>query len=336
MTKDKIFVKIMVMSDYKLSIIIPVFNEEENILRLCSQLENILVICSKEIIFVNDGSIDSTQTLLEQAHQKNPELKIIKFARNFGHQAAVTAGLVYSSGDCVVVMDGDGQDPPEMIEKFLREWENGYNVVYAVRKTRKENIFKKAAYLFFYRLLAMLSPFPIPLDSGDFCLMDRRVVNALVAFPERNRFVRGIRAWVGLKQIGLPYERPARTAGKPKYNLVKLVKLALDGLFSFSVSPLRVAGSVGLFFSLLSFLGGAFTICQRVFHWTILGQPIAIGFATIVCSILFIGGIQLIFLSILGEYLGRVFEEVKLRPLYFIDKKVGSLNPNPLSQIKEL
>jgi dolichol-phosphate mannosyltransferase len=224
-----------------------------------------------------------------------------------------------------VVIDADLQDPPEEIARLLAKWEEGFDVVYAIRQKRKEGPMKRFCYWAFYRLMARLVAFDIPLDSGDFCLMSRRVVNTLNAMPERNRFVRGLRAWVGFRQIGLPYDRAARNAGTPKYGLFKLLKLAMDGLFAFSAAPLRLATYLGLWVSAFAFLGAVFTLVQKVFatQFSKIGLSPQPGFPTIVIAILFIGGVQLICLGILGEYIGRIYDEVKSRPGWIIRDSAG-------------
>jgi len=215
-----------------------------------------------EIICVDDGSHDDTWKLLKQQHAADPRWRGLSFARNFGHQTAVSAGLHYATGDAVVVIDADLQDPPEELGRFFEKWRQGYDVVYAIRQNRKEGVFKKICYWSFYRLMAGIASFDVPLDSGDFCLMNRRVVDIIKQMPERNRFVRGLRAWAGFKQIGLAYERPARAAGETKYGFRKLLKLAWDGLFSFSTVPLILGSYLGLFISTIAALGAVFTLAQ--------------------------------------------------------------------------
>src|SRR3989338_1555113 len=214
----------------KYSAIVPVFNEEENLHVLYVRVKGVLKKLGgdHEIILVNDGSYDSTLLLLKKLNDKDKTVKVINFSRNFGHQIAVSAGLKYSSGDYIAILDGDLQDPPEILPKFFKKLDDGYDAVYAIRKNRKENVFKKAAYSLFYRFLKKIASIDIPLDSGDFCVMNKKVVDAINTLPERNRFVRGLRSWVGYKQIGLAYERNPRYAGKSKYNMSKLMKLAFD------------------------------------------------------------------------------------------------------------
>jgi len=311
----------------KISIIVPCFNEEAVLPELFGRLAAVAATWGMdyEILCVDDGSRDRTWELLKAQNQKDARWRCLSFARNFGHQTAVSAGLFYASGDVVVVIDADLEDPPEEISRLLEKWREGYDVVYAIRQKRKEGLFKRACYWAFYRIMARLVAFEIPLDSGDFCLINRRVVDTINAMPERNRFVRGLRAWSGFRQTGVAYERAARFAGTPKYNFSKLVKLAMDGLFSFSTVPLRAATYLGLGVSALAFFGIVFTLAQKIFaaQFTRIGLAPAPGFPTIVISILFLGGVQLICLGILGEYIGRIYEEVKGRPLWILRDSAG-------------
>lgn len=307
------------MKDIIYSIVIPVYNEEENLLELYHRLKKVLVNLDElyEIIFVNDGSMDRTRDIIYELRNSDPNIKLISFSRNFGHQTSVSAGLDFASGHATIMMDGDLQDPPEIIPRLIEKWQEGYKVVYALRKKRKEGLFKRFAYSTFYRLLKKISYIDIPLDSGDFSLIDRKVVDLLIKMPERNKFIRGLRAWVGFQQIGIEYERDKRYAGEPKYSLNKLLNLALDGLISFSYAPLKLATSFGFVVSGFAFFGAIFTFIQRITIGTI---P---GFATTVISILFLGGIQLMTIGILGEYIGRIYDEVKQRPLYIVEEIIG-------------
>ncbi len=297
----------------ELSVVIPAYNEEENLPALYQRLTATLdaLNLDYEIIFVNDGSQDRTLALLRDLAASDPRVVAVDLARNFGHQVAISAGLDHSRGAAVIIMDADLQDPPEVLPQFIARWREGYDVVYAIREQRKEGPLKRAAYALFYRLLKRIAHIDIPLDAGDFCIMDRRVVDLLNGMPERNRFVRGIRTWIGLNQTGLAYERHARHAGKPKYTFKKLIYLALDGLISFSFVPLRMISLAGLTVSFLSIL---IAIAYTIQKLTIgLSPP---GFATLVVAIFFLAGIQLITIGVIGEYVGRIFEEVKARPLY--------------------
>jgi len=301
----------------ELSVVIPVFNEEENVTVLHSRLTTVLeeTHIDYEIIFVDDGSNDDSLNQLQNLSVKDKRVSVVELARNFGHQTAITAGLDYAQGKAVIVIDGDLQDPPEALPQFIAKWRQGYDVVYGIRERRKENWLKRIAYAGFYRLLRRVSNIEIPLDSGDFCIMDRRVVDLLRGMPERNRFIRGIRSWVGLNQVGLPIERHARIAGKPKYTFRRLMLLALDGLVSFSYLPLRIITILGFSISLLSIFAAVFYAIKRLM--TGLGPP---GFATLVVAVFFLAGVQLITMGVIGEYVGRIFEEVKQRPLYIVRK----------------
>ncbi len=310
-----------------LSIVIPCFNEQEVLPALFRRLQAAAPSWEAdwEIICVDDGSHDNTWELLLAQSRVDPRWKALRFARNFGHQTAVSAGLFHAAGRAVVVMDADLQDPPEELSRFLAKWREGYEVVYAVRTKRKEGPAKRLCYWAFYRLLASVVDRPIPLDSGDFCVMDHKVVEVLRTMPERNRFVRGLRAWAGFRQIGVAYERQARAAGEVKYTFRRLLRLGLDGVFSFSTAPLHVATYLGLSVSLLALGGVVFTLLQRIFHtfFATIGLAPVPGFATIVISILFLGGVQLICIGILGEYLGRIYDEVKRRPAWVIAEGAG-------------
>jgi dolichol-phosphate mannosyltransferase len=298
-----------------LSLVIPVCNEQENLDELYARLVRVLNQTEPdyELIFVDDGSRDRSLEILTRMAQSDARVSVITFARNFGHQAAISAGLDQARGNAVIVMDADLQDPPEVLGQFIAKWREGNDVVYAIREQRKEGWFKRTSYAAFYRLLQRVASIEIPLDAGDFCIMDRRVVDLLVSMPERNRFVRGIRSWVGLNQVGLRYERGARHGGETKYSYGKLVTLALDGLVSFSFVPLRIISMIGICVSILSILLAIIYTIQKVF-WG-LSPP---GFPTTIVAIFFLAGIQLITIGVIGEYVGRIFEEVKRRPLYVV------------------
>jgi len=311
----------------KISIIVPCYNEEAVLPELFQRLRPAAEAWGMEyeVVCVDDGSRDRTWELLKEQNRKDDRWRCLSFARNFGHQTAVSAGLYHSSGDVVAVMDADLQDPPEELGRFLEKWKEGYDVVYAIRQKRKEGGVKRLGYWFFYRLISRLVAFEVPLDSGDFCLMSRRVVDVINAMPERSRYVRGLRAWTGFRQAGVAFERAVRAAGKPKYNFRSLVKLAMDGVFSFSAVPLRMATYLGLCVSGFAFFGTVITFIQRIFAQQLVKFGLAPppGFPTIVISILFLGGVQLICLGILGEYIGRIYDEVKGRPPWVICERVG-------------
>lgn len=311
----------------ELSVVIPVYNEEENLPALHTRLTSVLqaTALDYEIVFVDDGSRDASVALLKQQAADDQRVVVVELARNFGHQVAISAGLDHARGNGVIVMDADLQDPPEVLPQFIAQWQAGHDVVYAIREQRKEGWFKRATYAAFYRLLQRVANIEIPLDAGDFCIMDRRVVDLLTSMPERNRFVRGIRSWVGLDQIGLAYERQARHAGKPKYTFTRLLYLALDGLVSFSYIPLRLITLLGFAISLLSIVLAVFYTIKKLLYG--LNPP---GFATIVVSIFFLAGMQLIMTGVIGEYVGRIFEEVKRRPLYIV-RRVTTGQPTCVS-----
>ncbi len=300
-----------------LSVIVPLYNEEEIVAKTFAVLERELADIEHELIFVNDGSTDRTREILESLLPATPQNRLISFSRNFGHQAAFSAGLRHARGRAVVIIDGDLQDPPALIRDMLKKWEEGYQVVYAQRKKRKgETFFKKVSAHAFYKILHALTSIDIPMDTGDFRLMDRAVVDQLNALPERNRFLRGLVCWVGFKRTGILYERKERVAGKSKYPLRKMLRLAMDGITSFSTTPLKI-----------SFLTGtiATTVAFGLFVWSVLEKflnPVTTvpGWASLMTAIVFFGGIQLMSIGILGEYIGRIYEEVKQRPLYIEDK----------------
>lgn len=302
------------------SIVVPVYNEQETIPALYERVKKVIDTLdgSCEVVVVDDGSADGSLDLLKAMHRKDPRFKIVSFSRNFGHQVAISAGIDHAEGDAVMIIDGDLQDPPEVLPHFIEKWKEGYDVVYAVRTKRKENIFKRAAYAIFYRLLKRLSYLDIPLDSGDFCLLDKRVVQTMRKLPERLRFVRGLRTWVGFRQVGLPYERERRFAGSPKYTFTKLLGLAYDGIFSISTTPLRLAVYSGFGLAALAFIGGLLVIYDKLVY----GIAI-VGWASTIVIITFLGGVTLSTLGMIGEYVSRIYEEVKSRPLYVVKEKLG-------------
>jgi dolichol-phosphate mannosyltransferase len=311
----------------ELSLVIPCCNESEVVPLLKTRLLQCLpeLGISWEVIFVDDGSSDSTFAQLSALHREEPRFKVVSFSRNFGHQAAISAGLTCAAGRVVGVMDADLQDPPELFAKCLEKLRDGYDVVYAVRSKRKENVVRRAVYAGFYRLLRLLSDTDIPVDSGDFCLMNRRVVEALKQMPERNIFLRGLRAWTGFRQIGLKYERDARAAGKTKYPLRKLIRLGMDGIISFSTLPLRLAIYLGFAAMSLSVFLGLFTLLWRIFGFRFMGHNAAElpGWATLACGLFFFAGLQLLILGCIGEYLGRIYIEIKQRPRWIIRDALG-------------
>jgi dolichol-phosphate mannosyltransferase len=299
-----------------LSVVVPLYNEEDTVGELRQRLGAVLesVQPDYEVVLVNDGSQDGTAEALRAIAAPGSRWRAIHFSRNFGHQAAVAAGLRYATGRAVVVMDADLQDPPELLDTMLARWRDGYEVVYAQRTSReRESAAKRGLAWLYYRILRALSPVEIPSDTGDFCLMDRRVVDQLVALPERNRYIRGLRAWVGFRQTSVPFERAARFAGAPKYNFRKSLALGINGIISFSKAPLRLAIWLGLVVSLTSFILGIYFIIEKL--TTNLDVR---GWASTVVIILFLGGVQLLTIGIIGEYLSRIYDEVKQRPLYVV------------------
>ena len=316
-----------------LSVVIPCYNEESVLGALFERMTAAAATWNLdyEVICVDDGSSDRTWELLRQQHERDPRWRCLTLARNFGHQTAVSAGMYHATGDALVIIDADLQDPPEEIARMLAKWREGYQVVFGIRATRNDPPLKSLLAWAFYRLIARLVSFRIPVDAGDFCLLDRCVVNVMNAMPERGKYLRGLRAWSGFRQIGLPFERHARAAGAPHYTLKKSLRLALNGVVSFSSMPLRVASVVGWWVSGFALLGVLFTVLQRVFSdwFGAIGWAPAPGFATIVTSILFLGGVQLICLGIIGEYLARIYEEVKGRPQWIVRDAAGFDRPPP-------
>jgi dolichol-phosphate mannosyltransferase len=303
------------------SLVIPVWNEEAVLPVLYVRVVEVMEGTgdSWEAIFVNDGSRDRTLPLLLDLHERDPRIKVLNFSRNFGHQVAITAGFDYADGDAVIVMDADMQDPPEVVLQLIEKWREGYDVVYAVRTKREgESWFKLWTASLFYRLIRSIADIDIPLDAGDFRLMDRRVVLAMRQLREKNRFMRGLSSWVGYKQIAVEYARAARYAGETKYPIRKMLKLAINAITSFSHVPLQLATYAGFILAGISLVGILVTIIMRLS-----GSSAFLGQATTLVSVLFLGGIQLIFLGIIGEYLGRIYDEVKNRPLYIVADDYG-------------
>ncbi len=309
-----------------ISVVVPCYNEAAILEELYSRLT---AACESwgtdwEVVVVDDGSSDGSLALLREFARRDPRWRYLSLSRNFGHQTALSAGIDAARGFGVVCIDADLQDPPEEIARLIEKWHQGYDVVYAVRRKRKESLPKRAAYWLFYRTMKYLAELDdMPLDAGDFCIMSRRVVEVIKASPEQNRFVRGLRAWAGFRQIGIEYERPARAGGEPKYTFKKLLNLALDGLCSFSGKPLRLAAKVGFLISTLAMAGIAFAFVQRLIPapFEALGLPFVPGYASTIIAILFLGGLQLIFLGVIGSYLYRVFEEVKSRPGWVVKEE---------------
>jgi len=310
------------------SIVVPIFNERESLPELYRRVNETMTSTGEtwELILVDDGSRDGSTEIIRDFGKQDPHVRPIIFARNFGHQIAITAGLDYSQGRAVVVMDADLQDPPEVVLELIAKWREGYQVAYAVRAEREgETWFKKTTASLFYRIIYRITDVKIPLDTGDFRLMDRKVVEVLKKMRERHRFPRGMVAWVGFRQAPVPYRRAARFAGETKYPFKKMVKLALDAVTSFSYFPLQVASYIGFLAAGISIIAIPFVIVMRLFgHEAFLGQ------ATTLLAVLFLGGVQLICVGVLGEYIGRIYDEVKARPLYIVSEGPQDTNSDQI------
>jgi polyisoprenyl-phosphate glycosyltransferase len=303
------------------SVVVPCFNEEDGLRETNGRLLVVLegVSPNFEIVYVDDGSTDSTPNLLREMQIVDPRIRAIRLSRNFGHQVAITAGLEHTRGDAVVIIDGDLQDPPDVIREFVQKWMEGYDVVYGVRTEREgETAFKRGTAKLFYRLISHLSETAIPLDAGDFRLMDRGVVDALLAMPERDRFVRGMVSWLGFSQIAVPYRRAPRFAGNTKFSLFKMMRFAMDGIVSFSILPLRLATWIGFAASGIALIEIVIALYDRFFT-----HGLVRGWTSTIIAIWFVGGVQLICMGIIGEYVGRIYGESKRRPLYVVRERMG-------------
>lgn len=307
----------------KISVVVPMYFEEEVANECYNRTKktlNTLENYEYEIIFVNDGSKDQTLAILENIAKNDNNVKILSFSRNFGHQAAVTAGLKYTTGDVVAIMDADLQDPPEVIVEMIKLWEQGNEVIYAKRKSREgESKFKLFTAKMFYKVLNGLSDVEIPKDTGDFRLADRKVIDVINSLPEHNKFLRGLFSWVGFKQIPIEYERKERFAGKTKYPLKKMLKLASDGITSFSTKPLKILGALGLISVIASIIILIYALISYIFN---LNQLTA-GWTSIMVTVTFLGGMQLLSIWLISEYIGKIYDESKGRPEYIIDKKIN-------------
>ena len=308
------------------SLVIPIYNEEENITEMYRRSHNVMeqLDGDAELILIDDGSRDRSLNMMRELHHHDHRVHYLSLARNFGHQIAVTAGLNFVQGKCIIVMDADLQDPPELILSMIDKWHQGYQVVYAQRISRQqESLLKRLTAYLFYRILRRLAKVDIPVDTGDFCLMDRQVVDILNAMPERNRYIRGLRAWVGFRQTSVLFERSPRFAGDVKYTFGKSLSLAIDGIISFSIVPLRLATYLGLLSAAIALI-----MILLVLYWRIF-TPVShlIGYTLITISMFFLGSVQLICIGILGEYIGRIYEEVKGRPLYTL-RETGGFTKN--------
>lgn len=308
----------------KISAVIPMYYEQEVANKCYERLKKVFDEISKkydyEIIFINDGSKDNTLKILREIAMSDENVKVLSFSRNFGHQAAVSAGLKYAQGDAILIMDADLQDPPELLPDMIEKWEAGYEVIYGKRKRRKgESIFKLLTAKTFYMTLNKLSDIEIPKDTGDFRLVDKKVVEAINSLPEHNKFLRGLFSWVGFEQYPYEYERQERVAGKTKYPFKKMVKLASDGITSFSTKPLKLVGKLGIFSVIISVLILLYAIISFIFKLNNLTP----GWTSIMCTMTFMGGIILISVYMLGEYISRIYDEVKNRPEYIIKDKIN-------------
>lgn len=308
----------------KISLVIPMYYEEEVAYkcyeRVSNVLKNINYKYDYEIIFINDGSKDKTLEILEKIAEEDKKVKIISFSRNFGHQAAVTAGLKEVNGDAIIIIDADLQDPPELIPEMMELWEQGNEVIYGKRKKRKgESTFKLLSAKIFYQTLNALSDVEIPKDTGDFRLVDRKVVDVINSLPEHNKFLRGLFSWVGFKQKAYEYERQERVAGKTKYPLKKMLKLASDGIISFSTKPLKIVGALGITSIIISII----ILIYALISYALKLNHLSAGWTSIMVTVTFFAGVQLLSLWIMSEYIGRIYDEAKERPQYIIDKKIN-------------
>ena len=304
------------------SVIVPMYNEEEvlaeTVHRLRQALEATKVVW--EVILVNDGSRDKTGALLREVCSQDPRFRLVDFSRNFGHQVAITAGMDYAGGQCMIIIDGDLQDPPELIPDMMAKWREGYDIVYGKRTSREgDSAFKKLTAKVFYRLLRAVTDVEIPVDTGDFRLIDRKVAETLKQVPERNRYVRGLMAWIGFRQTALEFERAERFAGTTKYPLSKMLKLAADGILSFSFKPLKIATVLGSLISAGSFLYLFVVLLQRLFR----PDSVTSGWSSLIAVTLLLNGLTLLILGIMGAYIGRIYDEVKNRPLYIVRDAVN-------------
>jgi dolichol-phosphate mannosyltransferase len=304
----------------RLSVVVPIKDEIDTLPELTRRLSDVLTgeLSDSEIVFVDDGSADGSARWIADRHGDDPRVKLVRLSRNFGHQAAVTAGLAHTSGRAVVLMDGDLQDPPELIPALIEKWREGNEIVHTVKIRRQESWPRRIAFRVFYRMIRSVSETDLPLQAGLFSLLDRRVVDELERMPERNRYLAGLRAWVGFRQTALEYERDARWSGTPRVSVARLFRLAFDGIFSFSNLPLRLATMLGLVVSLAAFLLMATILYLRLFT-----DRAILGWASLMTSTLFLGGVILVTIGIIGEYTGRIYDEVKRRPLYVVAERVG-------------
>jgi dolichol-phosphate mannosyltransferase len=313
--------------------VVPIKDEIDTLPELTRRLSDVLTgeLSDSEIVFVDDGSADGSARWIADRHGDDPRVKLVRLSRNFGHQAAVTAGLAHTSGRAVVLMDGDLQDPPELIPALIEKWREGNEIVHTVKIRRQESWPRRIAFRVFYRMIRSVSETDLPLQAGLFSLLDRRVVDELERMPERNRYLAGLRAWVGFRQTALEYERDARWSGTPRVSVARLFRLAFDGIFSFSNLPLRLATMLGLVVSLAAFLLMATILYLRLFT-----DRAILGWASLMTSTLFLGGVILVTIGIIGEYTGRIYDEVKRRPLYVVAERVGLAGDAPEPEDRRL
>jgi len=304
----------------EISVVVPMYNEEGNLVPLLAELVPVLEsVGTYEVVFIDDCSTDRSRAVVLEQRALNPNVKLVELARNFGHQGALSAGFDHATGNAVVLMDADLQDPPSVLPEMIERWRAGYEVVYAVREKRKEGPVLRASFFLFYRILQRISEIDLPLDSGDFCLMDRKVVDAIRNLPESNRFLRGLRGWVGFRQVGVTYDRPARLTGETKYSIRSRVRLAIDGLLSFSDVPLRLASFAGF----LTTMAAVAYLLIAVGTYLVGGEVVK-GWTSIIFVQLILGGVQLMILGVAGEYVSRIYQESKRRPPYVLRTTHGA------------
>jgi len=314
-----------------ISIVVPVYNEEPIIRRLHEEVIAAMAITDLtwQVIYVDDGSQDGSLELLLKVQQEDPRVSVLELSRNWGHQAALTAGLAHAKGDAVVLMDGDLQDPPRVIPDLIAAWQNGAQVAIAQRRTRAERGPRRWLFGLFYRVLGFISDYPIPLNAGIFGLLDRQAVDSINNLTETNRYLPGLRAWVGFRTAVISYDRADRAGGEPKQNFWRLLRYALDAIFSFSYKPLRLSLFVGLILSAFAMIYGSALVLSRLLGIGMFGLPVVHGYTTTIVAILLLGGVQLMSVGILGEYIGRIYDEVKQRPLYVIQDTIGFGDDRP-------
>lgn len=303
-----------------ISLVVPFYNEQDGIALFFEKITQILKAITRdyEIICINDGSTDQTLAILKKQHKKDKRIKILNFSRNFGKEAALTAGITFATLDVVIPIDADLQDPPELIASMVDKWREGYDVVVAQRRHRHDRFFKRITAQLFHKFFAYLTNNNLNPNAGDYRLMDRKVIEVIKLFPEKTRYMKGLFSWVGFKTVAVQYDRPLRTFGNSKIPVYKLFKLAFDGIFSFSTKPLKIWFYIGLFISMISFTYASFLLLRKI----IIGADLP-GYTSIMVGVLFMGGIQLISLGVIGEYIARIYKEVKNRPVYIVDEKHG-------------